>query len=127
MRRINTESTQNSLYFHKLNSFSSKYSRSCKEQDLGHSLHFICGFDGSGELSRAHTPLALTVTNPSHISRADRAQVDFCPQNSKKVTFLSLKGFFMTTEEEPSTEKMIWVFFYLFHPGTWHTLQLFPT
>ena len=44
--------TQNSSHFHLLNSFPSKYNRSCKDQDLGHSLHyFIASLDMTADLT----------------------------------------------------------------------------
>lgn len=43
--------TQNSSYFHLLNSFPSNKHRSCKDQDLCHSFHFIATLDVATDLT----------------------------------------------------------------------------
>ena len=72
---------QNSSYIHLLISFPSKNNRSCKDQDLCHSFHFI---EASGiaitlpapnDFPSELIPLTQYATNPSHMSRADRARI----------------------------------------------------
>ena len=73
--------TQNSSYIHLLNSFQSKNNRSCKDQDLCHSFHFIAtpdvaiGLMAPDNFPSELIPLAPYVTNPSHILRTNCARI----------------------------------------------------